>query len=238
MPPLQARRRATWQPLLRRRPLAHACSRTKPRDPRAPRRAALSRRWCPEEQAGVLSKLFFFFANSLVRKGSQKHLEQSDLWDTAHEDEPQRLWSAFEQKLRSTASPTAPNVSAVTQGAAGCGRGLRVKEGHTLVCDESMCRANLKVIRVTRVCGGAGAPACDLGCRRVWSQPWSGPCVRPLLVCVQQPAAGHSSLQQLSRARSRMRAMSRACSHMHSSRHRLPPVSGCAGPPATHPTAP
>jgi hypothetical protein len=41
------------------------------------------RRWCPEEEAGWLSRLFFAFANSLVSKGAKKHLEQQDLWDTA-----------------------------------------------------------------------------------------------------------------------------------------------------------
>jgi hypothetical protein len=41
-------------------------------------------RWCPEEGANWLSQLFFAYANSLVRLGGRKHLEQADLWDTAH----------------------------------------------------------------------------------------------------------------------------------------------------------
>jgi hypothetical protein len=46
--------------------------------------AACCFRWCPEEGANWLSQLFFAYANSLVRLGGRKHLEQADLWDTAH----------------------------------------------------------------------------------------------------------------------------------------------------------
>lgn len=36
-----------------------------------------------EEQAGVLSKLFFTFVSPLVDLGARKALNQEDLWDTA-----------------------------------------------------------------------------------------------------------------------------------------------------------
>eukprot|EP00878_Enallax_costatus_P012507 GHUV01013062.1.p1 GENE.GHUV01013062.1~~GHUV01013062.1.p1 ORF type:complete len:145 (+),score=25.63 GHUV01013062.1:288-722(+) len=67
-------------------------------------------RWCPEEQAGWFSKLFFIFANSLVSLGSRKHLEQSDLWDTAHQDDPRQLWEQYSQQLEVTADDDAPQV--------------------------------------------------------------------------------------------------------------------------------
>eukprot|EP00878_Enallax_costatus_P023084 GHUV01024544.1.p1 GENE.GHUV01024544.1~~GHUV01024544.1.p1 ORF type:complete len:247 (+),score=33.23 GHUV01024544.1:288-1028(+) len=70
----------------------------------------LGYRWCPEEQAGWFSKLFFIFANSLVSLGSRKHLEQSDLWDTAHQDDPRQLWEQYSQQLEVTADDDAPQV--------------------------------------------------------------------------------------------------------------------------------
>lgn len=73
--------------------------------------SVMSCRWCPEEDAGWLSRLFFFFANSLVDKGARKHLEQSDLWDIADQDQPQRLWDRFKQQLQATANLKAPQVS-------------------------------------------------------------------------------------------------------------------------------
>eukprot|EP00775_Hariotina_reticulata_P001784 gene1784-2118_t len=68
----------------------------------------IPQRWCPEEEAGWLSRLFFAFANSLVSKGAKKHLEQQDLWDTAFQDDPARLWVNFEHHMQQTATPTAP----------------------------------------------------------------------------------------------------------------------------------
>ncbi|WIA42403.1 hypothetical protein OEZ86_008404 [Tetradesmus obliquus] len=65
-------------------------------------------RWCPEEGANWLSQLFFAYANSLVRLGGRKHLEQADLWDTAHRDEPPKLWSSFQRHLAATATAASP----------------------------------------------------------------------------------------------------------------------------------
>ncbi|WIA21963.1 hypothetical protein OEZ85_004324 [Tetradesmus obliquus] len=65
-------------------------------------------RWCPEEGANWLSQLFFACANSLVRLGGRKHLEQADLWDTAHRDEPPKLWSSFQRHLAATATAASP----------------------------------------------------------------------------------------------------------------------------------
>ncbi|GBF89551.1 canalicular multispecific organic anion transporter [Raphidocelis subcapitata] len=64
-------------------------------------------RWCPEEGANPLSKALFIFANSLVKMGSSKHLEQADLWDTARRDDPGRVWGGFNAALRATAGPEA-----------------------------------------------------------------------------------------------------------------------------------
>ncbi|KAI8472507.1 MAG: hypothetical protein J3K34DRAFT_208343 [Monoraphidium minutum] len=66
-------------------------------------------RWVPEEEANLISRLFFFFANSLVRKGARKHLEMGDLWDTAVKDEPDAVWGEFRRQLAATAKPDAPN---------------------------------------------------------------------------------------------------------------------------------
>lgn len=38
-------------------------------------------RWCPEEGANPISRLLFSYTDSLMRKGKQKTLEPSDLWD-------------------------------------------------------------------------------------------------------------------------------------------------------------
>jgi hypothetical protein len=64
----------------------------------------------PEEAAGPLSKLFFAYANGLVRAGAAKHLDQADLWGTAARDEPQRVWAELEGALAATATPAAPRV--------------------------------------------------------------------------------------------------------------------------------
>ena len=39
--------------------------------------------WNPEQNANPLSRLMFSFANSLIKKGKQKHLDPEDLWDMA-----------------------------------------------------------------------------------------------------------------------------------------------------------
>ncbi|KAF8057290.1 Abcc2 [Scenedesmus sp. PABB004] len=65
-------------------------------------------RWCPEEEAGWVSRLFFCYANGLVSRGARKHLEQDDLWSTAGSDDPARIWGAFDAELTATAHAGAP----------------------------------------------------------------------------------------------------------------------------------
>ena len=81
--------------------------------------APLSPEWCPEQQAGLASRLFFAYANGLVAKGAAKHLEQADLWTTAAADEPRVVWERFEAALAATATPAGAGDAA----AAGAGDG-------------------------------------------------------------------------------------------------------------------
>lgn len=68
-------------------------------------------RWCPEENANWLSRLFFLYVNSLITKGAEKHLLQHDLWDVSHDDEPGRVYRRFEHELQHTKHPDkAPEV--------------------------------------------------------------------------------------------------------------------------------
>ena len=65
-------------------------------------------RWCPEDEAGWLSRLLFSFVSSLMVKG--QHLEQADLWDTSRVDQPAAVWGTFQQHLAATATHTAREV--------------------------------------------------------------------------------------------------------------------------------
>jgi hypothetical protein len=56
-------------------------------------------RWCPEEQAGLLSRLFFSYCEPLLALGSSKHLESSDLWDTSRRDVAAPVSEEFEWQL-------------------------------------------------------------------------------------------------------------------------------------------
>ncbi|GMH36556.1 hypothetical protein BSKO_04424 [Bryopsis sp. KO-2023] len=69
-------------------------------------------RWCPEENAGIVSKLFFLFMDSLMSKGHKKHLDLDDLWDTELQNEAKLVGDVFRKNLESTVdSVTAPKGS-------------------------------------------------------------------------------------------------------------------------------
>ena len=70
------------------------------------------KRWCPEEDSGVFSRLFFTFCNSLVSLGYHKILEHHDLWSLARCDEASVVVEHFGQNLKTTKRPEkAPQVS-------------------------------------------------------------------------------------------------------------------------------
>ena len=70
-------------------------------------------RWCPEENSGVFSRLFFTFCNSIVSLGYHKILEQDDLWSLARCDEACVVMNNFRQKLEATKkNKSNPSVSA------------------------------------------------------------------------------------------------------------------------------
>lgn len=59
--------------------------------------------WCPEEEAGLFSKMFFSWVGGLLKLGQYKALEQSDLWDIAERDKSSNVSNRFNSMLRSTA---------------------------------------------------------------------------------------------------------------------------------------
>lgn len=68
-------------------------------------------RWCPEEQAGFLSTLFYTYATSLVKLGYKKTLLADDLWDMSRWDEARTISSRVHGCLETTKDPfTAPKV--------------------------------------------------------------------------------------------------------------------------------
>ncbi|KAK9797814.1 hypothetical protein WJX73_000524 [Symbiochloris irregularis] len=65
-------------------------------------------RWCPEESASIISRLFFNYVEGLLRIGKHKPLELPDLWDLVKGDEA----SAVSQKFQGCLSATADDVHA------------------------------------------------------------------------------------------------------------------------------
>lgn len=63
-------------------------------------------RWCPEDEAGWLSRLFFSYLGGLLAKGDRLELEE--LPDVSVHDEPHAVWGAFERHLAASARPGAP----------------------------------------------------------------------------------------------------------------------------------
>lgn len=81
-------------------------------------------RWCPEEDAGFLSTAFFYYVNSLMALGYQKHLEADDLWTLCRRDKAQVVVDTFQRLMESTMKPvTSPQVSHVMPGCIRRGRG-------------------------------------------------------------------------------------------------------------------
>lgn len=62
----------------------------------------ISHRWCPEEEAGFFSRLFFTWVGGLLKLGEQKALEQHDLWHVAKEDEAALVSEKFMARLTSS----------------------------------------------------------------------------------------------------------------------------------------
>lgn len=60
-------------------------------------------RWCPEEEAGLLSSMVFHWVGGLLSLGKQKALEHDDLWSTARKDESAAVSEAFHRQLSLTA---------------------------------------------------------------------------------------------------------------------------------------
>ena len=61
--------------------------------------------WCPQERPALLAGLLFSYANSLLKKGSVKHLEQDDLWDVATQHRSAFIYSHFQKSMARTANP-------------------------------------------------------------------------------------------------------------------------------------
>ena len=73
-------------------------------------------RWCPEEDSGILSRLFFTYCQGLVSLGYHKTLDQDDLWSLAKSDKTSVVAGQFQQNLQATEHPEkAPLVSVVTK---------------------------------------------------------------------------------------------------------------------------
>ena len=56
----------------------------------------------PEEEAGVVSRHTFGWVTGILALGMTKHLEQSDLWDTAEVDDVRRVRGRFSRVLAAT----------------------------------------------------------------------------------------------------------------------------------------
>lgn len=73
--------------------------------------APAANRYCPEDEAGVLSHLFYAYANGLVARGYKQALEPVDLWDVCRKDESGLVSAGFQKNMRGTADPVqAPQV--------------------------------------------------------------------------------------------------------------------------------
>jgi hypothetical protein len=66
-------------------------------------RPVTGQRWCPEEYASILSRVFFFYTNSLMSIGSKKHLEPEDLWDLAEHHKASDLYDKYKKCMLDTA---------------------------------------------------------------------------------------------------------------------------------------
>lgn len=62
----------------------------------------------PEVNASWLSSLFFSYANPLITLGSKKHLQQTDLWETATFDLAEPVYSGYQKILSESADDNSP----------------------------------------------------------------------------------------------------------------------------------
>ena len=76
-------------------------------------KAYAGQRWCPEEHASILSRVFFFYVNALMHTGSQKHLEQDDLWDLSDDHKTSGLYKKYKAAMEETATAKHPYVRSV-----------------------------------------------------------------------------------------------------------------------------
>jgi hypothetical protein len=67
-------------------------------------------RWCPEETCSLLSKIFFLYPNGLMKLGSEKVLDENDLWDMAHGNEAAGIHAKYAEQLQRTSSLKYPHV--------------------------------------------------------------------------------------------------------------------------------
>jgi hypothetical protein len=65
----------------------------------------------PEVNASWLSSLFFSYANPLITLGSKKHLQQTDLWETAPFDLSEPVYNSYQKLLLESADEESPQVS-------------------------------------------------------------------------------------------------------------------------------
>ena len=65
-------------------------------------------RWCPEEEAGWVSRTGFFWVSGLLQKGSEKHLEADDLVSAGAERTPGRRDGADARRSGTTPAGTTP----------------------------------------------------------------------------------------------------------------------------------
>ena len=62
----------------------------------------------PEVTASWLSLLFFSYANQLITLGSKKHLQQTDLWETAPHDLSDPVYASYQKTLAVSVDEDSP----------------------------------------------------------------------------------------------------------------------------------
>ena len=79
---------------------------------------ALGNRTNPEVNASWISGLFFSYANNLIRLGSKKHIQQTDLWETAPFDLSEPVYNVYQKGLAESEDDHYPqgNISSALVG--------------------------------------------------------------------------------------------------------------------------
>ena len=62
-------------------------------------------RWCPLEEAGILSRLTFSFCNQLISLGLLSPLQLATLWDLPRAFEADKVWQELVDQLQTTRDP-------------------------------------------------------------------------------------------------------------------------------------